>query len=117
MSKPIWVYVYWSENSRFDEKELLSFVEFERKCRYVAREVGVGNGYDKTKVKVLFDDGEYFEIRLDLCQNEDTGFRSYCESMDKWIGSERFYSTYGHDQGIIDEHLKMKEYLAQIEWA
>lgn len=116
MSKPLWVYVYWSESSEFKDNQLLAFDEFERKCERVAREVGVGNGYDKTKVKVLFDDGEYFEVRLDLCANEDRGFKSYCDSQDKWIGSERFHSTYGHDQGIIDEYLKMKEYLAQIEW-
>lgn len=117
MSKPIWVYVYWSENSSFEEKQLLPFAEFERKCASIARDVGVGNGYDKTKVKVLFDDGEYFEVRLDLCQNDDTGFYSYCKSMERWIGSERFSSTYGHDQAIIDDYLKMKEYLLQIEWA
>jgi hypothetical protein len=117
MSKPVWVYVHWSENNRFKDKELMPFNEFERKCRDAAREVGVGNGYDKTKIKVLFDDGDYFEVRLDLCQNEDTGFKSYCDSMSKWIGSERFYSTYGHDQAIIDEYMKMQEYLNQIEWA
>jgi hypothetical protein len=116
MSKPVWVYVHWSENSRFKDKDLLSFVEFERKCRDAAREVGVGNGYDKTKIKVLFDDGEYYETRLDLCPQEDTGFQCYCESMIKWIGSDRFNKTYNHDAAITDEYMKLKEYLLQIEW-
>lgn len=117
MSKPLWVYVYWSESSLFKDKDLLPFSEFERKCRQVARDVGVGNGYDKTKIKVLLDDGEYYEARLDICPEEDTCFQSYCESMIKWIGSERFDNYYNYNQAITDEYIKLKEYLLQIEWA
>ena len=117
MAKAVWVYVHWSESNVFGEKELLPFAEFERKCAQVARDVGVGNGYDKTKIKVLFDDGEYYETRLDLCPQEDTGFQSCVDSMIKWIGSERFHSCYKHDQAITDEYMKLKEYLLGIEWA
>ena len=57
MSKPVWVQIHWSENKAFKDNQLMPFTEFERKCRSVAREVGVDNGYDKTKCKILFDDG------------------------------------------------------------
>ncbi len=117
MSRPVWVQVLWSESSVFKDNELLPFREFERKCNQVARDVGVGNGYDKTKIKVLLDDGEYYDTRLDLCPQEDTGFQSYCEGMIKWIGSERFHEVYNNDQAITDEYMKLKEYLLQIEWA
>jgi hypothetical protein len=116
MSKPLWVYVYWSESSDFKEKELLPFKEFERKALSAAKAVGIGNGYDKTKIKVLFDDGEYFECRLDLCPQEDTGFRSYCDSQLRWIGSDRFMKTYGQDDGIVQDYLKMRDYILAIEW-
>jgi hypothetical protein len=116
MSKPVWVYVHWSENKAFKNKDLLPFMEFETKCRQVAREVGLDNGYDKTKIKVLFNDGEYYETRLDLCPKEDTGFQSYCESMITWIGSERFLKTYDHDKVIIEEYENLKAYLLKIEW-
>jgi len=117
MSKPVWVYVYWSESSKFNDKDLLTFAEFERRCAQVAKQVGVDNGYDKTKVKVLFDDGEHYEVRLDLCPQEDKGFQSYVEGMLIWIGSERFLSTYGHDEAIIQEYEELKKYLEKIEWA
>lgn len=116
MSKPLWVYVYWSESSEFKEKELLPFKEFERKAKLAAMAVGENNGYDKTKIKVLFDDGEYFEVRLDLCPGEDHGFRSYCDSQLRWIGSERFMKAYGHDEAIVQDYLKMKKYVEAIEW-
>lgn len=114
--KPCWVYVHWSENRRFQDKDLLSFIEFERKCRDAAREMGVDNGYDKTKIKVLFDNGEYYEARLDLCAHDDTGFQSYCEGMIAWIGSDRFSKIYNHDAASTREYMALKEYLLQIEW-
>lgn len=117
MSKPVWVYVYWSENRAFEEKSLLPFRRFEEICANAARKVGVDNGYDKTKIKVLFDDGEYYECRLDLCPQEDTGFKQHCYSMAKWIGSERFLKCYNHDPDIIAEYEEVKRYIESIEWA
>lgn len=116
MSRPVWVYVYWSENRAFKDNMLIPFAEFERKCRSVAREVGIDNGYDKTKVKVLFDDGEYYEVRLDLSGKEDKGFQSYADSMLRWIDSERFMKTYEHDPKVIEEYRGLRKYLENIEW-
>lgn len=116
MSKPVWVQVHWSENKAFKDNQLMPFVEFERKCRSVAREVGADNGYDKTKCKILFDDGEYYETRLDLSMTCDQSFEQSCKSTLAWIGSERFMKCYGQDPGIIAEYEELKKYINQIEW-
>ena len=63
MSKPLWVYVYWSESQAFKEKELLPFAEFERKAKLAAYSVGENNGYDKTKITVLFNDGSEYAYK------------------------------------------------------
>lgn len=114
--KPLWVYVYWSESSEFKDKELLPFAEFERIAKRAAMAVGEGNGYDKTKIRVLFSDGEYYDTRLDLCPGEDHGFRSYCNSMIEWIGSERYLNTYEHDKQTKGMYIKLKDYIESIEW-
>lgn len=116
MSRPVWVQVFWSENKLFKENSLVPFVEFESLCNQAARQVGTGNGYDKTKVKILFDDGNHYDVRLDLCEKEDTGFKSYCESMCQWIGSEKFIKTYHHDKEALNDYQELKDYLKKIEW-
>ncbi len=113
MAKPVWVYIHWSENKAFTEKSVLTFKDFELKCNRVAKEVGYDNGYDKTKIKVLFDDGEYYECRLDLCAKEDNGFRDHCEGVAKWVGSERFMKTYGD---VVKEYERLKDYINSIVW-
>lgn len=82
MRKPLFVLVYWSESSKFKENELFSFVEFESKAWEAS--VEVMEGYDKTLVKILFDDGSTHECRIDLSPREDRGFKSYVISAIKW---------------------------------
>jgi hypothetical protein len=120
MAKPLWVYVDWSESRGFiyfEEKSLIPFAQFESTCRQMAREIGLGNGYDKVKIKVLFDDGFSFQCNLDVCPQEDSCFQKHCEDLICWIGSERFMEAYSHhDQLVIDEYEELKQYIIGIEW-
>lgn len=80
MRKPIFVYVVWSESGDIPDRELYTFADFELKALGVAMAYTTG-GYLKTKVQVLFSDGECYECRLDLAKNDTHGFRQHAESM------------------------------------
>jgi len=116
MRTALWVYVHWSESSLFKEKELLSFVEFEKTAALAAHAVGLDCGYDKTKIQVLFSDGQDYEARLDLCPKEDTGFAAHCATLLEWIDSDRFVKTYGKDSGIVAQSQVLKDWLLEVVW-
>ena len=78
--KPLFVYVLWSESGKFNEKELLTFDEFEKKAFIAAMSYG-DTGYLKTKIDVLFNDGSKYHCRLDLAQNDEHGFMHHCFQM------------------------------------
>ena len=61
------VFVHWSENSRFKDNSHYSLTDFERIASYESSLIGENEGYDKTKLTVYFDDGDTYELRLDLC--------------------------------------------------
>lgn len=71
---PLFVFIHWSESGRFEENSLLSFADFERQARQVALYQN-GRGYLKTKVTVLFADGETYQLRIDLAEHDEHGFR------------------------------------------
>lgn len=111
MTKPLWVYVEWSESTVLTKKSLLSFFDFEMACKKAVIELGVDNGYYKTMVQVLFDDGISHKARMNLSPQEDNDFQSYCENMIKWVVSERQLS------GVYDEYYEnLREYFLIIEW-
>ncbi len=115
--KPLFVYVLWSENQAFQNNSLHKFKTFETISKRVAHEVGTDNGYDKTKIKVLFDNGEYSEVRLDLCADGDTCYRDYIAQEIKYIGSEKFKKTYSRNKQAYENCIKYKEeFLLQINW-
>lgn len=77
--KPVSVFVYWSESSLFTENTSYPFAEFEA-LAFAAAMKNTEGGYDKTKVKVTFDDGfVYSDIRVDL-NTKETGFKSLVKS-------------------------------------
>lgn len=115
--KPLFVYVIWSENQAFQNNSLHEFKTFESMSKRVAHEVGTDNGYDKTKIKVLFDNGEYSEVRLDLCADGDTCYRDYVKQQINWIGGEKFNNAYSRHKPTYENYIKYKqEFLLQINW-
>ena len=81
MSKPVWVQVLWSEYSRFKENELMTYIDFEIRALKAAIKKGYGKGYWKTKINVLFDDGNTYECRLDLAPHDTHGFEHHAKSV------------------------------------
>lgn len=115
--KPLFVYVLWSENQAIQNNSLHEFKEFETMSKRVAHEVGTDNGYDKTKIKVLFDNGEHHVVRLDLCAGGDTCYRDYVAQEIKYIGSEQFRNSYSNYKYTYENYIKYKqEFLLQINW-
>jgi hypothetical protein len=115
--KPLFVYVLWSENQAFQSNSLHEFKTFETMSKRVAHEVGTENGYDKTKIKVLFDNGEQHVVRLDLCADGDTCYRDYVKQQINWIGSENFRTSYSNYKLTYESYIKYKqEFLLKIDW-
>ena len=112
MSKPVWVLVHWSESIQFKDNELIPFAEFEHKARFAASLVT--EGYDKTKIKVLFDDGHAYGCRLDLSPREDCGFESHVRSLICWY--ERSLSTEDAESYTVRSYKANYEFLKSIEW-
>lgn len=78
---PVWVKVIWSESAKFKENELIPFKDFENKAWHIANKQGIGNGYKKTKVEVLFTDGNTYECRLDLARDDEHGFKHHAQRL------------------------------------
>lgn len=115
MSKPVWVYVYWSESGAFKDESHIPFTVFENICKRVARKQGSGQGYMKTKIKVLFDCGEEWNMRLDLCADEcgESCFRDHCMSIVAFVKSERFQRLEKESQ---DSYLDQSKFIETINW-
>ncbi len=110
MSKPVWVQVLWSESNKFKDNELIPFAEFESRAFKVAMKVGYGNGYDKTKVNVLFDDGVQYQCRLDLAHSDTHGFEHHAKNLMRW------YDKQQDDSSEQDLYADNYNFMKQIEW-
>ena len=76
--KPFSVTVEYSESREFESGKAYDFKEFESKAIWVAA-ANYNGGYDKTGVKVLFEDGSEYGCRLDLgCNGNDSNFMTHC---------------------------------------
>lgn len=76
--KPVAVIVHWSESPTFPvEEKLYTFETFETLAKRTSR--NVKQGYDKTKITVLFDDNTQRTTRLDLAPNDDHCFQHHIE--------------------------------------
>ncbi len=111
MCKPVWVQVLWSESSLFKDGELIHFTEFERKAREAS--VRVTEGYDKTKIIVLFDDGNQYGCRIDLSPREDKGFKSHALSLVRWYEKQ---SDEDKKSYSVASFKATYEFLKQINW-
>lgn len=116
MIKPIFVYIHWSENDNFKSQSIMSFKEFENTCKLVAQQVGYDNGYDKTKVDILFSDGSQYGVRLDLSMNCDQSFWRYCHDQLEWFNSEKFNEFCGDNNSLRVLWLERKDFLNKINW-
>lgn len=109
MSKPVWIQVYWSESGAIKDGEVYEFKEFER-IAYMAA-MAVKMGYDKTKVRVLFDDGEEYNCRLDLSVVEDRGFQQHCNSFIKWFDRQSWI-----DGNRKSDYIELYSFISRIEF-
>jgi hypothetical protein len=115
MRKPLFAYIYWSENNNFKTQSLMPFKEFEATCKIVANQVGYDNGYDKTKVDILFSDGTQYGLRLDLSMNCDQSFWQYCHDKLNWFESDKFNEFCNNNQTIKKMWLESKDLINHIE--
>ncbi|MFC1502801.1 DUF3560 domain-containing protein [Pseudomonadota bacterium] len=60
------VEVVWSESNEFSGGEVLTLEQYNEKASRAALEIGRGEGYDKTKVMMNFENGERHELRHDI---------------------------------------------------
>ena len=60
------VVVDWSESNQFDENESYTLEAYNEKSMIEAVEVGRGNGYAKTMLTIIFDDGHIEKLRHDI---------------------------------------------------
>lgn len=111
MSRPVWVQVIWSESGAFEENELMPFIDFEILALDAVIGKGKDEGYWKTKIKVLFDDGNSYECILDLASDCIHGFMHHAKNLiDSFENSE--------DDGGSEYYFYEKNYrfLRQIVW-
>lgn len=81
------VIVHWSESFNFTDNSELSLKEFERISLITANAVPDNSGYDKTKVTVVFTDGQEYNCRVDL-NKQCTGLVSHVRAMKVWRSME-----------------------------
>jgi hypothetical protein len=101
MTKPLFVYVNWSENPAFEEKSIMSFDSFEMKCSVATHNRTDRLGYDKTSIKVLFSDGAEYNCRLDLDQ-DCRGFKDHANSMLDYHAKREQAGVPYHNSECID---------------
>lgn len=101
--KPITVLVHWSESPEFRDGESLPFRDFERRAAKAAADKGRGGGYDKTKITVTFDNGDTYECRLDLAEDDDTGFEQHIRETLRFYETERGAAMVG--EYLVDAQL------------
>ncbi|HYD90470.1 MAG TPA: LPD25 domain-containing protein [Flavobacterium sp.] len=111
MSKPVWVQVLWSESDQFKENELMPFIDFEIKAHKTAIKKGYDEGYWKTKVRVLFDDGQSYECRLDLAPSDTHGFEHHVSNMINWV--EKHGNKANHPANLYKKNC---DFLKSIRW-
>ena len=110
MSKPVWVQVIWSESNKFNDNELIPFIDFEIRALKAAIKVGYGKGYDKTKINVLFDNGEKYQCRLDLAPHDSHGFEHHAKKLISW------YENKDGESFTKDMYEENYLFLKQVEW-
>lgn len=109
MSKPVWVQVYWSEAGAFKDGEIYEFKEFEIIANMAA--CTVKTGYDKTKIRVLFDDGKEYNCRLDLSIVGDRGFTHQCNSFMIWFDNQSW-----SDGNCKSDYIELYCFISMIKW-
>ncbi|KTC87638.1 LPD25 domain-containing protein [Legionella drozanskii] len=121
MSKPVWVQVRWSESSKFKDNELIPFADFERKAQAVAIHKGRKMqpmeqycGYYKTKVNVLFDDGNEYECRLDLAPRDTLGFRDHVEQLIRYYENQLDDSA--EQDYVVQAYKENYDFLKTVIW-
>jgi len=121
MCKPVWVQVRWSECGRFKEGELIPFMEFERKAYEAAMRKARNMqpmeqycGYYKTKVNVLFDDGNTYECRLDLAPRDTVGFRDHAEQLIQYYEKQEDDSS--EQDYVVQAYKANYEFLKTVVW-
>lgn len=75
--KPIKVRVVWSESDHLRDGSEMAFPDFEIVARGIARHNR--DHYDKTRVAVVMDTGDIYEMRLDLAEGDSHGVRHHVE--------------------------------------
>lgn len=121
MCKPVWVQVHWSESSKFKDNELIPFADFERKAKAAAIHKGRKMqpmeqycGYYKTKVNVLFDNGDEYECRLDLAPRDTLGFRDHAEQLIRYYENQEDDSA--EQDYVVQAYKANYEFLKQVVW-
>lgn len=115
MIKPVWVQVFWSESGEFKDNELVHFPVFENRAHKVAMSNPPERGYSKTKVNVLFDNGDEYACRLDLAQGDTLGFEDHSRSLIKYF--ERQEDDSAEQDYVVQSYKENYEFLKQVDWA
>ena len=114
MIKPVWVQVFWSESGKFKDNELVYFPKFENRARAVAKSQDPDSGYFKTKVNVLFDNGDEYACRLDLAQGDTLGFEDHCKQLIRYY--ERQEDDSAEQDYVVQTYKENYEFLKQVVW-
>lgn len=94
--KPLFVETLWSEAAELDQHQVWSFHDFEAAAFKSAMKHTSG-GYLKTKVNVMFDNGDRIEFRLDLAPHDTMGVRNHVEAYFSFAATEQGQAHYASD--------------------
>ena len=112
--KPVWVQVFWSESGEFEENELVYFPKFENRAYMAAMKHSPHGGYYKTKVNVLFDNGDEYACRLDLAPDDTMGFEDHAKQLIEYYENQEDDSA--EQDYIIQMYKANYEFLKQVDW-
>lgn len=111
---PVWVQVLWSESGEFDDNELVPYIQFEERAFKAAKKHGYDGGYYKTKVNVMFSNGDNYECRLDLAPRDTHGFTHHAKRLISW------FETNKGNEDDAEYHVKVYkanyDFLKQVDW-
>lgn len=114
MIKPVWVQVFWSESGKFEDNELVPFAKFENRAHVVAMSHSPDGGYYKTKINVLFDNGDEYACRLDLAPGDTLCFEDHAKQLIKYYENQEDDSA--EQDYIVQSYKENYEFLKQVVW-